>query len=252
MSFGNRLIALRKAKKISQTELANLLKCKQPTIHDYEKDKISPSVPTIQNIATAYDVNLNWLLTGNGAMFLSDTIQEAQKIVELEKKLEAKLEKVIERKVSAIFKSDMSHQGSFTEPSQEEVNDFWYLRIKGDIACGEPMLFIEDDTEKLIPISKRILQSPNDCDILRVNGDSMMPDIEHSDLVVIRRETDWMHCNNKIVAVRNSDGLTLKKLMHDERKGTALLLPSNKRYLPIMVDDSCQLCGYLIYLMRYF
>jgi len=253
-------MALRKAKKITQTELANLLNCKQPTIHDYEKGRVSPNVPTIQLIATTYNVNLNWLLTGNGSMFLSETIQESEKIEELEKKLRENMEKTIQRavektvemKMSAIFKSDMSLMGSFKEPNQDEASDFWYLEIQGDIACGEPQPFVEDASERLIPVSKRILQSPTDCDILRVNGDSMMPDLEHSDLVIIRKETNWLNCNNRIVAVRNSDGLTLKKLVHDERKRTAMLVASNKKYSPIVVDETFHLCGYLIFLMRYF
>ena len=242
MTFGERLITLRKALKISQTELANVLKCKQPSIHEYEKNKTSPNVATIQNIASEYSVNLNWLLTGQGAMFLSETIQVSQKIDELERKLEAKIKQAIDQKFS-----DMS---TIQEPVKED--DFWYLKIQGEIVCGDPMEFLQDDNNRKIPVSKSILPNPNDCDILRVNGDSMLPDLEHSDLVVIRRETNWLNCKNKIVAIRNQDGLTLKKLVYDERNKSALLIPSNKKYYPIMFDESCTLCGYLVFLMRYF
>ena len=114
------------------------------------------------------------------------------------------------------------------------------------------MEFKEDISERLVPVSKKTLPNPSECDILRVNGESMSPDIEHSDLVVIRRELDWNVCNNRIVAVRTSDGLTLKKLAYDERKRTAMLIASNKRFSPIVADKSCVLCGYLILLIRHF
>ena len=248
MTFGERIIAMRKAKNISQTALAKVMGITQPTIHEYERDRVSPSIQAIQNISQAYNVNLHWLLTGDGEMDISGNIRKADNYEELEQKIE----RTIEKKMATYFKSGMPMLTSPQKPNYEEINDYWMLHIKGEIACGAPIEFLEDTSERLIPVSKRILQSPNDCDILRVNGDSMNPDIEHSDLVVLRRETDWMNCNNKIVAVRNSDGLTLKKLVHDERKRSALLIASNKKYLPIMVDDSCELCGYLILLIRYF
>ena len=248
MSFKERLRTLRKAKKITQATMANDLKIRQPSVHDYEKGRTSPSVEIIQNIAKIYGCNLHWLLTGEGEMFVSENTSDSLKIQELEKSLDKK----IEQKISSMFRSEITNYNKSQYSSKTEANDFWYLNIMGDIACGEPMPLVEDVSEQLIPISKATLPNPNDCDILRVNGESMSPDIEHSDLVVIRRETDWNVCNNRIVAVRNSDGLTLKKLVFDERHGTATLIPSNRKYKPIVADDTCILCGYLILLVRYF
>ena len=238
MTFGDRLISFRKARKITQIELGEAIGMKQASIHDYEKNKVSPSIETIQKIANHYNVNLNWLLTGKGPMYLPDDVPAVDKLEELKREIGHQFNSVLVTQLS-----------NYTNT---EKNDYWYLPITGDIACGEPMKMVIDDSEKLIPISKKKLQSPQDCDILRVNGESMMPDIEHSDLVVIRRETNWINCNNKIVAVRNSDGLTLKKLAFDERRGTATLIPSNKRYPVIIADESSVLCGYLILLIRYF
>jgi SOS-response transcriptional repressor LexA len=244
MTFGQRLFTLRKAKKLSQTSMANDLKMKQTSIHDYEKDRTSPSIETIQNIASVYNCNLHWLITGKGHMFLSDNTAENFDLLEFEAK--------IEQKVSNLVDKHLSNYGKKQVSKPADANDYWYLTIQGDISCGEPMPFNEDDEELLIPISKAKLQNPNDCDILRVNGESMYPDIEHADLVVIRKESSWEVCSNRIVAVRNDDGLTLKKLVMDERKRTAMLVASNKKYFPILVDESCVLCGYLVLLIRHY
>jgi SOS-response transcriptional repressor LexA len=133
-----------------------------------------------------------------------------------------------------------------------KVMIFGTREIQGEIACGEPIPFDHDASNQLIPVAKRILHNPSDVDILRVNGDSMMPDIEHEDLVIIKKEVDWQACRNKIVAVRTDEGITLKKLVLDDRKQSALLIASNKNYHPIVVDESCYLCGYLLLLVRYY
>ena len=239
--IGQRITALRKRLKITQAEMAKLLDCRQPTVHDYEKGRIKPSIQAMQIIASTYKVNLNWLLTGEGEMFLPDALQEPMKY--------ADLEKMVEKKVTNLMKSEMSLYSN-PIPIVTDVSDFWNFRIRGEIACGEPMPFVEDDSERIISISKKSISNPNDCDVLRVNGDSMSPDIEHSDLVVIRKESSWDACNNKIVAVRTDDGLTLKKLAYG--RGFATLIPSNKNYPLIIADENCHLCGYLIYLVRSF
>ena len=242
MSYRQRLLTLRKHLKLTQTEMANALGIRQPVVHDYEKGRTSPSVELIHKIASVYNCNLHWLITGEGEMFISQDADKNLSLFEIDKR--------IDEKVTTLIKSQFSYYGNQQFSDTANRNEFWYLKVKGDIACGDPMPLTEDISEQLIPISKATLPNPDQCDILRVNGDSMYPEIEHSDLVVIRQETNWENCNNKIVAVRNDDGITLKKLVIDTNKRSAQLIPSNRKYFPILVDESCVLCGYLILLVR--
>jgi SOS-response transcriptional repressor LexA len=181
-------------------------------------------------------------------MFLSDNAGINIDITELEKKLEQK----IDEKFSSLVKTQLSYDSKKQYSDTANTNDFWSFEIKGEIACGIPMEFITDTDGLTIPISKKSLPNPNNCDVLQVNGDSMSPDIEHSDLVVIRQEHNWDVCNNRIVAVRNDDGLTLKKLVLDPIKKSATLIPSNRRYPVLFLDDSSYLCGYLVLLIRHY
>ena len=67
----SRLKALRRAKGITQTELANRLGVKQNTIACYETGVREPTNAIILSICREFDVNERWLRTGEGEMFLA-------------------------------------------------------------------------------------------------------------------------------------------------------------------------------------
>lgn len=71
MSVGERIKIFRNAINMKQGELSDLLGIHQSSLARYEKDA---SDFTFDKINKFYDlgVNVNWLLTGEGEMFLSD------------------------------------------------------------------------------------------------------------------------------------------------------------------------------------
>lgn len=62
MLFGKRLKELRKSKKMSQIELANLIGVTQATIANYEKDQRSPNIDTIIELSRLFEVSLPYLI----------------------------------------------------------------------------------------------------------------------------------------------------------------------------------------------
>lgn len=60
--FGQRLAALRRAKGLSQTQLAELLETTRKMIDDYERRAGNPSLDLIQRAAEALDVSVAELL----------------------------------------------------------------------------------------------------------------------------------------------------------------------------------------------
>ena len=70
--FSERFSTLRKKLKISQLEMSEKLKVTQKTLSSWEQGHNEPcnSLPALVN---HYDVNLNWLLTGQGSMFMDET-----------------------------------------------------------------------------------------------------------------------------------------------------------------------------------
>lgn len=76
MTIGNRLRAVRKALGLTQQEFAAAVGLKQSTIAMYEMGHGKASERVITTLCKEYDINRNWLLTGEGEMFRQKTQNE--------------------------------------------------------------------------------------------------------------------------------------------------------------------------------
>ena len=73
--INERITIFREYKSLKQTEFAKLIKVSRSTLSEIE-NRISnmPSTPVILSIADVFnDINIEWLLTGKGAMLKVDT-----------------------------------------------------------------------------------------------------------------------------------------------------------------------------------
>lgn len=61
MSFGSRLLVLRKAQKLSQTELGQQIDVHKNVLGKYERDEVKPSIDVAAKIADFFDVSLDYL-----------------------------------------------------------------------------------------------------------------------------------------------------------------------------------------------
>ena len=71
-----RIKKLRKSLDLTQQKFADALGIKQTTVASYEIGRIVPSDSTIKLICREFDVNEDWLRTGEGNMFISQTEKE--------------------------------------------------------------------------------------------------------------------------------------------------------------------------------
>jgi transcriptional regulator with XRE-family HTH domain len=62
MTFGEKIIALRKQHKWSQDDLAKKIGTSAPIIGRYEREEIKPSIDVASKIADALEVTLDYLL----------------------------------------------------------------------------------------------------------------------------------------------------------------------------------------------
>ena len=62
MSFGKRLLELRKIKKMSQTELAEKLGIHKNVLGKYEREEVKPSIDIAIKVADFMDVSLDFLV----------------------------------------------------------------------------------------------------------------------------------------------------------------------------------------------
>lgn len=69
MKIGNRIKELRNALNLNQTNFGEKLGLKQTTIAGYETNHRELTDRTISDICRVFNVNEEWLRTGNGPMF---------------------------------------------------------------------------------------------------------------------------------------------------------------------------------------
>ncbi|MBV6484832.1 MAG: hypothetical protein KFKLKKLM_01357 [Flavobacteriales bacterium] len=81
MTFGERIISLRKKLKWSQDDLAKKVGTSAPIIGRYERNEIKPSIDTAKNIADALGVSIDYLISGSGSLVLDKkTLQRLEDI----------------------------------------------------------------------------------------------------------------------------------------------------------------------------
>jgi transcriptional regulator with XRE-family HTH domain len=65
MSIGGRIRERRAALNLTQTELARRLETDAITVSRWERDNSIPRTDTLEKIARAIDVSIDWLVTGS-------------------------------------------------------------------------------------------------------------------------------------------------------------------------------------------
>ncbi len=82
ITFGKRLLEVRKHKKISQDELAKKTNVHGAVIGRYERDEVKPSIEMAALIANALEVSLDYLV-GNTDLLLDSSVLE--RIMDIQK-----------------------------------------------------------------------------------------------------------------------------------------------------------------------
>lgn len=95
LTYSDRLEAIRKSKKMSQLEFCNSIGIGQSTYSKMISRGSTPKAELLESIATIFpDVNIGYILTGQGEMFLQDTAKPATELEERVKELEEQMKEV--------------------------------------------------------------------------------------------------------------------------------------------------------------
>ena len=187
--FEESLKALRTSKQMSQMELAKQLKTSKSSINMYERGEREPGIETLEKIADYFNVDLDYLLG----------------------------------------KSDFANRHEWLSSIDVPANimpmpEMRKIPLLGTIACGEPILAVEN-IEEYVKIPKDV---PGDF-ALRCKGDSMInARIFDGDIVYIRQQ-DTVE-NGEIAAVLIDSEATLKRVwLFDDH---IVLEPENPMYPP--------------------
>lgn len=84
-TFGKRMAALRKEKKMTQDELARLLSTSISVIGRYERDEMTPSIDVAKNISNHLNTTVGYLLGETDKADLFKDPAMLQRLVELDR-----------------------------------------------------------------------------------------------------------------------------------------------------------------------
>jgi SOS-response transcriptional repressor LexA len=246
MTFGERLIAVRKHYGVNITMMSEKMGIVKSNISRYERNLVKPTTEYLHLLIKHYRVNLNWLFGENEEMILNTKQRGKFSRSYLKNLLEKDIMESSDRVIEAVSYT------SFGIPIFGDIESFekQYLPISGSISAGAPMEIRADEYSDFVPFPTQ--KNTADLDnylVFRINGLSMAPDIAHEDIVYIRRNDNWFELNNKIVAVMIKGEMTLKKMFINEKHKQVDFKALNKDFQDISIAydmmDSTFLIGEL-------
>ena len=198
-NFSSRLRGLRKAKELTQQQLAKYVGISKSSINMYERGEREPGLVMLETIADFFNVDLDYLLGK------SDIPNKYAEILQQQKSVSGLPE------YDNIFKIE-KHK----------------IPLLGEIACGQP-IFASEDRESYVEVGTDI--HADFC--LKAKGDSMInARILDGDIVFIRQQP--MVENGEIAAVIINDEATLKRVYYNQGEGKLVLQSENPSYEPFV------------------
>ena len=76
MTISKRLREFKAANRLTLTEIANKLNMPPRTIGSYERGEVLPGTKFYNLMIENYNINVNWLITGIGTMYINQTVPE--------------------------------------------------------------------------------------------------------------------------------------------------------------------------------
>jgi len=219
--IGERLKKVRiSLNKGNQDQFATELGINQATLSKYEKGT-SETPDEIKIILGRYGINLHWLISGEGEMFLSSQEKALAKTPNPGALIDQRLEKLearmteIESRLNKTSKKPPGF-GMYTHDPEPEyaAEETCQILFVNKIAAGPPIPQSEDRSEYINVPKSLIKGKPEDHYAARVQGDSMIKKIPNDSIVLIKRSDKPKH--NRIQVVRQGNSSTLKRLKEHE------------------------------------
>lgn len=211
MLVSDRFKLIRKKLKMTQSEMGEKLNKTYHMIQNYETGRRAITDGVLLNLQEKFNVNIEWMRTGEGSMFLP------------------------EKKESAVFNTD---KGLLTFPKEKDKLDYVeipaYLDVKASAGTGA---FVGMEVSKMIPVSKDIIKNAYGLVILAVAGDSMEPAILNKDKIIIDTNDKYTLKKNKIYVIRKDNELYIKRY-NDCNSNMCIFTSDNTKYPSIILDKN--------------
>ena len=157
--------------------------------------------------------------------------------------------------VSVAFLMGWSDDPYATGKSREDSDPCRPFPIIGEVAAGFGSPAIEEETGdyEYIPLHWLRGHDPEEFFVLRVKGDSMYPDFQDGDHVLVHRTTS-VDSGAIAVVLYDSEIATLKKVEYKDGEDWVRLIPLNREYAPKYIEndalEQCRVLGEVRRLIR--
>ena len=207
MKTGKFIKAERKAKGLTQKELAEKANISRSYLADLEQDRYNPSLDTLFEIATALGISAYRLMGLPDTPALNDVSYDLLAMTAYDNGLDAALELLQKQKT--------------------------VVPVLGEVAAGLPM-YAEENIIDYEELSPDIAREGDELFGLRIKGRSMEPRMLDGDVVIVRKQEDVDNGDIAVVLV-NGDSATVKKI----KKGPdgVMLIPNNPAFEPMFYSN---------------
>lgn len=140
-------------------------------------------------------------------------------------------------------------------PARARTDRFVQIPVVADIAAGNGIEAFDVEPEEHIAVHISMLPVAGPYYAFRVSGDSMAPYITTNDLAIVTQSWHDLDIQDRILAFRTHNGLTLKRFHIEKGRKFSLLIPLNPSY-PIIKysedDPEYTVLGLLLLIIRRF
>lgn len=136
------------------------------------------------------------------------------------------------------------------------TEDIVSFPVLGEVAAGYDHLAYEDVTDDKVDVPRSWLRgrSHDEYFTLRVSGDSMYPEYQDGDIVLVLKQSTMNRSGQIGVVMYDDDKATLKRVEYVMGEDWMKLSPINPMYAPVMVKDEqlehCRILGIPRYVIR--
>lgn len=222
INIGERLKKIRSILNLQQKEFSEKVGISQGFLSELESNKKAPSYTLLIAISHVFNVNLNWLLTGEGEMFIDKPI--AQPVTE-------DIDKYIGK-------------------------DFVLIpMVSGKISAGKGLAPIEEaEVEMKLAFRLDWIKRKGDytkMSLIRVEGDSMEPTLYSGDIVLVDGNRNFVDLHGGIYAIYIKDSIMIKRIQYLFAEEKLEIISDNQKYKPIIVSpDDIHVIGKVIWVGR--
>lgn len=222
-SLGQRIRNIRG--KEAQDAFAVKIGITRGSLSAYERDKTPPPADILQTICTKYQISADWLLFGdrldNSNNFEQKYINEQKTSVDHQRKL---------HRIDEIKDVDR------TDGQTCDVDLVMIPMVEARLSAGTGSLETSCEIEKTYAFRADFLRRkgrPDKMVLMRVDGDSMQPEIMNKDVVLIDQSKTNIRAG-QIFAVGFEDAIYLKRI--DTLPGKIILKSTNPAYPPVEIQ----------------